>query len=88
MKGRLKYYTQMLKGELYPTVEFILDGADETLEYAGIFARGKRISIVAGELFPGFYNDPRFLENITESADGAEVNVLFGPALYVDSGKE
>jgi hypothetical protein len=73
---------------LFSKLDFSLNALDVTLRYADIFRYGKRISIVAGELFPGFYNDPNLLESIKNSARlGASIKVLFGPALYVESDK-
>lgn len=57
-------------------------------KYVGVYGHAKKIDMSSGELFPDFYNNSKFLENIEASAEnGAEIKVLFGPALRVESDK-
>jgi len=76
-----------LRRLLYPKLDFHFKSLDETLKYCSVFfAEAERIYIAAGELFPPFYNNEKLLCNLENSAKGgAEIKVLFGPALYVDS---
>lgn len=79
---------QRLRSFIFPSVYTIYSSIDEALKYADLFGSASKIHIFAGELFPEFYEDNRFLTNLRSSLnDGAEVNVIFGPALYVDNEK-
>lgn len=72
---------------LYPKLDYILNNLNETLKYTQVYDYAKKIYIIAGELFPDFYNNKLFLKYLRSSIENynAEVKVIFGPALYVNA---
>lgn len=66
--------------------EYLFNNLEELKENAELFSDAKSIFFYAGELFFEFYNDQRFLNNITRSLyNGGKIYALFGPALYIES---
>jgi len=74
---------------LFHKLDYVINGIDKILKYAKVYGEAKKIYITAGELFPHFYNNQFFLDNMNNSAqkNKADIRVIFGPALYVDSYK-
>jgi hypothetical protein len=66
---------------------YVIKGVDGLISYMQAFGRARKIWITAGELFPRFYNNERFLKNLSNSAinNKAEIKIIFGPALYIKS---
>lgn len=73
---------------MYRHLDYIIGDVKELPAYASVYGNAKKIHMSSGELFSDFYNNPQFLENIEVSANGgAEIKVLFGPAIRVESDK-
>ena len=72
---------------IFSKLDIPLRGIDETLKYAAVFDNAVKILVNAGELYPPFYNNPTIIEKFKKAATKrrADIKILFGPALYVDS---
>ena len=74
---------------LFRKLDYEIKGLEPLFSYVSVYGRAKKIWITAGELFPPFYNNKDFLLNLTISAENynADIKVIFGPALYVQSAE-
>src|SRR5574341_587433 len=46
---------------------YILGSVDDALRYTSLYGHAKKINIIAGELFPYYYNNPNLLKNLEAS---------------------